>query len=65
MEPEPFHVFLLVFGVFTILFSTFGRFLKERLSLPEPLLATFLGMFCTGVGILPPWTPHATRACVA
>ncbi len=139
LDPQPIHVLLLVFGVFTILFSSSGRFLKvcrarglvsthnnapdslsksedqgiscnlphdcrkylflpsgtpsqpsscalpanarspaaafespkhvpcprcprsflpqERLSLTEPLLATFLGVFCTGVGVLPRLDP--------
>ncbi len=35
---------------------------QERLSLTEPLLATFLGIFCTGVGILPSLDPSRNES---
>lgn len=38
------YIILSVFGLYTIIFSSIGRFIKEQLSISEPLLATVVGI---------------------
>ncbi|KAG2447754.1 hypothetical protein HYH02_007212 [Chlamydomonas schloesseri] len=50
-DPQPIHILLLVFGLFTIVFATFGRVLKEKLFLTEPLCATCIGIFIAAADV--------------
>ena len=42
-EPDFVHAYFLAFGAFTFLVGTFGKLLKDKCSLSEPLLALAFG----------------------
>lgn len=51
LEPTPMHVTVLLFSGFLILYALFSFFIKNRLHLSEPPLATLLGIIVGPVGL--------------